>query len=162
MKKLTTISISLFNLIEVSSTIPVKIVLCKNAKFMNYKWNMVLRKQNLILRIFSVICKQCPINNYMVWWPQCGQKYSKKTLALKKLGKFTILLVLVFGPIFSTHIFGVIAYFFPIITNRPLPTHNYGIGNTKYNMHCYRQSYWCSEKIGNYKTKYWISSIGGC
>ena len=48
MKKVIKVSISSFHLTEVSSTISVWMVLCKNSKVINYQCNMVLRKQHLI------------------------------------------------------------------------------------------------------------------
>ena len=46
-----------------------------------------------------------------------------------------------FGSIFLTYTVGVNVYFDPIRTYMPLPTHDYGLQNTKYNMDYYRKSY---------------------
>ena len=55
--------------------------------------------------------------------------------------------MLFFGPRVSTHTFGVNAYFFPTITNSPLPGTNHVIGNANNNMYYDRQGYCCPENL---------------
>ena len=79
MKKLTTISISSFNLKEVYRNIPMRMVLCKNAdicvlsikygiKKNIYEIRFLLNRLNIYIYIY----------NYMLWWPQCEKRNQSK------------------------------------------------------------------------------------
>ena len=82
----------------------------------------------------------------MVRQPQCGKK-SKIIFTNNDEIKFHNYVGEDFCPRVFTHNVGVNTYFGTRRTNRPHPKPRYGLGNTKYNMGYYRQSYCCTVSL---------------
>ena len=125
---------SLFDLIELSITITVHMVLCTNLKIINYQCNMLLRNKYLIRWILSIIDQKNQIQNQIVWHYKYRQEKNSKQIAIDDVMKFYNYVGVGFSPKVRTHTVGVNAYFGSKITNLPLPTPKYGQGNTKYNI----------------------------
>ena len=80
----------------------------------------------------------------MVQRPQCGQEKYKINFTINHITKIHNNVGVDFGLRVCTHNVGVNNYFGTRRTNWPLTKPNYGLGNTKYNMGYYRQTYCCT------------------
>ena len=83
----------------------------------------------------------------MVRRPRCGQEKSKIKFAINDIMKIHNYVGVDFSPRVCTHNVGVNNNFGTIRTNRPPPKPSYGLGNRKYNMVYYRQSYCCTKNL---------------